>query len=383
MFVSLIGTWIQATAQSWLVFELTHSSFLLGVVGFLSAVPVFFLSLFGGAAADRINKKRILLYTQNAFMMLAVALGLLTQFRLVSPWQIMLIAVLNGIVMAFDAPSRQAVVVELVGKANLMNAIALNSAAFNSSRVIGPALAGVLIAVIGMSGCFYLNAASFLAVIIALSAIKLHDGNRSQAKGRIWQDIRQGLGFIRRDRAILLLMTMVGVTSVFGISYNILMPVIASDVLGVGARGLGMLMSCAGAGALIAALLLAKMGDYTRKGRFLVFSSLVFSLSLIGLGLSRSYPLSLAALALIGWSSVTSISLVNASLQQIVPDEFRGRLMSVFMCTFAGFVPFGNLLAGAVAEAWGASLAVTLGGFLCTVFFVFINLLYPDVKAIQ
>src|SRR3989338_1590012 len=175
MFVSLIGTWIQYTAQSWLTFELTKSAFLLGVVGFLSSIPVFLLSLFAGVLADRVNKRNILIATQVAFMLLAFLLAVLTQMKTITAFQIMVIALLNGIVMAFDAPSRQAVVVELVGREHVFNAVALNSVSFNSSRLIGPALAGVLVATIGMSGCFYINGISFFAVIIALFLIKVHN----------------------------------------------------------------------------------------------------------------------------------------------------------------------------------------------------------------
>jgi len=281
MLISLIGTWIQYVAQSWLVFQLTSSTFLLGLVGFLSSIPVFLLSLFGGVVADRMNKRSILIFTQSAFMCLAFILAILTHMKLITPGEIMLIALLSGVVMAFDAPTRQAVVVELVGKQYLLNAIALNSAAFNSARIIGPALAGILIAIIGMGGCFYINGISFLAVIIALFLIKLNNGPKREAKTKIGKDILEGLRFIKNNRTILILITMVGVTSLFGISYVILMPVFSNDILKVGVKGLGMLMSAAGCGALIAALLLARLGDFKYKGKFLISSTIIFSLSLV------------------------------------------------------------------------------------------------------
>lgn len=380
MFISLIGTWIQLTAQSWLVFQLTHSAFLLGVVGFLSSIPVFLLSLFGGVAADRINKKNILLFTQNAFMVLAFILAVLTQMKLITPGEIMLIAVLNGAVMAFDAPSRQAVVVDLVGKEHLLNAIALNSAAFNSSRIIGPALAGILIASIGMSGCFYINGISFLAVIIALLLIKINNGPKRNSKSSAVKDLIDGFRFIKSNRTILILITMVGITSLFGISYVILMPIFANDVLKVGAKGLGMLMSAAGIGALIAALVLARLGDFKYKGRFLILSSIIFSISLVLFSLSKVYLFSLITLILIGGSSVMAIALINTLLQTNVGDEFRGRVMSVFMFTFAGFMPFGNLIAGSLSGVLGVSLTVMLSGIACTAFFIVINILYPDIR---
>ncbi|MFH1640990.1 MAG: MFS transporter, partial [Candidatus Omnitrophota bacterium] len=339
MLVSLTGTWIQIVAESWLVFKLTNSAFLLGLVGFLSSIPVFLLSLFGGVVADRVNKKRILLITQSAFMFLAFLLAVLTQFRLIAPVHIMIIAVMNGVVMAFDAPSRQAVVVELVGKEHLPNAIALNSAAFNSARLIGPALAGILIAIIGMSGCFYVNGISFFAVIIALFLIKVNNTSRKPGKTIFARELFAGLRFVRENRVILILIAMVGITSLFGISYIILMPIFANDILKVGVKGLGALMSAAGLGAVVAGLTLAQLGNFRHKGRLLILSSLIFSISLIFFSLSRSYHFSLINLIVIGWSSVTAISLINMLLQQIVPDEFRGRLMSTFMFTFAGLMP--------------------------------------------
>ncbi|MDD5255582.1 MAG: MFS transporter [Candidatus Omnitrophica bacterium] len=383
MFISLVGTWIQVTAQSWLVFELTHSAFLLGVVAFLNSIPIFAFSLFGGVAADRLEKKRILLYTQSAFMVLAFILAVLTHLNRVSVWQIMLIVLLNGTVMAFDAPTRQSMVIELVGRKKLLNAIALNYASFNLSRIIGPMLAGILIAAIGMSGCFYLNGVSFLAVIIALLLIRLNGHPQRGEKGAFWQDLHAGIVFVRSHQRVLALLFIAGIASLFSVSYTVLMPIFAGDILRVGVRGLGILMASAGAGAVIAALMVASGGRFRHKGKMLIVSSFIFSVSLTVFGLSRSYALSLASAAFLGWSSISALSLINTSLQEIVPDEFRGRLMSVFMSVSAGFVPLGNLIAGSLTHLWGAPLVVALSGVFCTVFFIFINLLYPGLKEIQ
>jgi MFS family permease len=380
MFVSLVGTWVQLVAQSWLVFQLTRSAFLLGVVGFLSSIPVLLFSLFGGVLADRANKRVILIFTQIAFMLLAFLLAILTQTKLITARDIMLIALLDGFVMAFDAPSRQAVVVELVGKEHLFNAIALNSVAFNSSRVIGPALAGLLVAAIGMSGCFYLNAASFLALIAALFFIKGHGNHRPAKSGAALNDLKEGLIFIRGNRVILGLMAVVATVSLFGISYVILMPIFASDILKVGVRGMGVLMSLSGIGAVCGALTLARLGDFKRKGKLLMFSSLLFSLSLIVFSLSRTYMLSLASLAFVGFSSVIAISITNTILQINVEDAFRGRVMGVFMLTFAGMMPFGNLLSGALAHKFGVSAAVFTGGVICLIFFTAVNIIYPQIR---
>jgi len=379
MFVSLIGTWIQTVAQSWLVFQLTNSAFLLGLVGFLSSIPIFVLSLFGGVLADRVNKRNILIFTQVTFMFLAFLLAILTQFKLITPLQIMFIALFNGIVMAFDAPARQSIVVELVGKKHLFNAIALNSVAFNSSRIIGPAIAGVLVSVIGMSGCFYLNGVSFLAVIIALFYIRLGTG-KARNNNSALKDLKEGLIFISRHPLILALMSMVAAMSLFGISYVILMPVFVSHVLAAGVKGLGILMSSTGLGALIGALILARLGDFKYKGRLLIGSAFLFSLSLIIFSLSKNYALAIFSLIFIGCTSVIPVALINTLLQINVPDEFRGRAMSLFMITFAGIMPFGNLISGGLAQSLGVSAALFSCGLICLVLFTLINFVFSGLK---
>ncbi len=383
MLVSLIGTWIQQVALSWLVFELTNSAFLLGIVGFLSSIPVLILSLFGGVLADRLNKRNILIITQTIFMLLAFVLAILTYFKAITPFQIMIIAVLNGIVMAFDAPARQSIVVELVGKPNLFNAIALNSVAFSSSRIIGPALAGILVASIGMSGCFYINGVSFLAVIAALYSIRIGHSHNTLKNNSALKDLKEGLKFIKNNRLMLALISMVGVISLFGVAHFILMPIFANDVLKVGVKGLGILMSGAGCGALVGALVLARLGDFKYKGKLLLSSAMMFSLSLIIFSLSKSYLLSIFALILIGFSSVIAIALVNTLLQTKVEDRFRGRVMGVFMITFAGMMPFGNLIAGSLAQTMGVSFAVMIGGVICTIFFMVVAIVYPAIAKIN
>ncbi|PIQ91113.1 MAG: MFS transporter [Candidatus Omnitrophica bacterium CG11_big_fil_rev_8_21_14_0_20_41_12] len=379
MFVSLIGTWIQTVTQSWLVFELTNSAFLLGVVGFLSSIPMFVLSLFGGVLADRVNKRNILIFTQGAFMLLAFLLAVLTQFKLITPLQVMFIALFNGMIMAFDAPARQSIVVELVGKKHLFNAITLNSVAFNSSRIIGPAIAGVLISVIGMSGCFYLNGVSFFAVIIALLYIKLGKTTAPKNSSALG-DLKEGLIFIRGNRLILALVSMVAAVSLFGISYVILMPVFANNVLHVGGRGLGVLMSSIGIGALIGSFGLASLGDFKFKGRLLIGSVFLFSFSLIAFSLSKNYLVAILTLILVGCSSFIPIALINTLLQINVPDAFRGRVMGLFMITFAGIMPFGNLISGSLAQSLGVSTALFYCGLACLVLFTLINFLFPGTR---
>jgi len=382
MFISLIGTWIQQVAQSWLVFQLTNSAFLLGFVGFLNSLPILLFSLFGGVLADRQNKRNILIFTQTAFMILAFILAVLTQLKLITANQIMLIALFNGLVMAFDAPSRQAVIVDLVGKEHLPNAIALNSVSFNSSRIIGPACAAILVALIGMSGCFYINGISFFAAIFALIVIKLPGAGKAKQEHSALKSLQQGLIYVRNNRLVLALVLMVGVVSLFGIPYVILMPIFAEQVLYSGVKGLGLLMSSAGLGALLGALLLARLGDFPFKGKFLLFSSLVFSLSLIIFSLCKVFIWAMISLIFVGGSGVFAIALVNTILQTRVPDNFRGRVMSVFMLTFAGMTPFGNLIAGSLTQAMGVSFTLMASGLICLVFFTLVNIFYPGIRRI-
>ncbi len=382
MFISLTGTWIQIVAQSWLIFQLTKSAYLLGVVGFLGAFPIFLLSLFGGVIADRMNKRKILLCTQTLFMFLAFTLAVLTQTKIVTSSQIMVIAVLEGIVMAFDAPSRQAMVIELVGKEHLLNAIALNSVAFNSSRVIGPVLAGILVAAIGMSGCFYINAISFFATLFALLVIKINYKNKNDKLNSALMDVKAGLIFIKNNKRILALLLMVAVTSLFGFSYMILMPVFAQQVLGIGIKEFGYLMASAGIGALCAGLTLARLGNFKSKGKLLIVSCLLFSLALISFSIFKVYIISLIVLSAIGGFGVMSTALINTLLQTMVEDEFRGRVMSAFMITFAGVIPFGNLLSGVIAQTWGVSCALFLSGVACFISFSLINFFVKDLRGL-
>lgn len=383
MFISFIGTWIQTIAQSWLVFALTQSAFLLGLVGFLGSLPIFLFSLYGGVVADRVNKRNLLMFTQTAFMALAFILALLTYLKMISPYQIILIALLNGAVGAFDMPTRQALVKELAGSEHLFNAIVLNSVAFNSSRVIGPALAGIFVAVIGLSGCFLINGISFLAAIAALFFIKLPGSPvRINAGHDAWGEVKEAFGFIKSNRQIFAAIIVAAVVSLFGVSYTILMPIFADEVLKVGVRGLGILMSCSGVGALLGALLLAKLGDFPHKGRVLFLAAFIFSISLMAFASSRSYGGSMAILVCMGSSSVSALAILNSMLQVKVPDALRGRVMSVFMLVLAGLMPFGNLISGSVSQILGAPAAVFLGGLLCTVFFIAVGLFFPEIRKI-
>ncbi|OIO37013.1 MAG: hypothetical protein AUJ74_00255 [Candidatus Omnitrophica bacterium CG1_02_44_16] len=365
MFLSLIGTWVQSMAQSWLVFKLTHSAFLLGVVGFLSYLPVSLFSLAAGALVDRVPKRNLILATQCTFMALAFILAFLVQYNVVRVWHIIVIAFLNGLVFSFDAPARQAMIVELVGKNHLLNAIALNSAAFNSARTLGPALAGVLIAVVGMAGCFYINAFSFIPVIAALAFIRQKAFVSSVKNNSFFQDITEGLNFIRGNRFLMFLLSLVGMVSIFGVSYVILMPIFAQEILKSGPIGLAILMSANGLGALVGALNLARLKHVESNLKILKVSVIIFFVSVMLFSLSRDLLLSAILLAMAGYGGASSMSMANTLLQVSVPDEFRGRLMGVFMMMFGGLMPFGNLISGSLAYFFGAPI-VTFSGALLT-----------------
>lgn len=362
--VSLVGTWMQSVAQGWLVLTLTDSAFMLGLVSAIGSMPVLFLSLPGGVAADRFDKRRLLIFTQSTAMVLALTLAALTHYGLVRIWQVVLLAAVSGSVFAFDAPSRQAFTIELVGKEDLLNAIALNSAIFNAARIVGPALAGILIGFIGMAGCFFLNGISFLAVIAGLWLIA-QERPAPRAPGSAWREMRDGLSYSWNHPVIRPLVTIVAVFSIFGMPYAMLMPVFAKDILAVGPRGLGFLMTANGVGALAGALGLAAFSRTRGRGRLVLVAGIVFSLGLAAFSLSKSFILSLALLPLVGWAMVSQTATINTLLQTTVPDGLRGRVMSLFTFVFMGMMPFGSLLGGSTAQRFGAPAALRAGAAVC------------------
>ncbi|HWR59531.1 MAG TPA: MFS transporter, partial [Thermodesulfovibrionales bacterium] len=360
--ISFSGSWMQSIAQGWLVYDLTKSPFYLGLVAAAASVPVLLFTLIGGVVADRVPKKRLLLATQTLSMIPALLLGVLIQLKIVTVGEIVGIAFFLGLVNAFDIPGRQSFLSEMVQKGHLMNAIALNSAAFNGARIIGPVVAGITIASVGVAACFYVNAASFLAAIVALMMIK---GRKSEVprltekrtmKGNILaltRDLYEGLRFVKREKNIFGIMLLVATFSLFGIPFVTFLPVFAEDILKVGPRGLGFLAGSSGVGALIAALLIAYIGDLQKKGRFMFVASLAFSISLFAFSLSRNYDLSAVTLTLAGWGMVSFLAVGNSSIQLTTPDDLRGRVMSVYALVFLGIAPLGNAVMGFVAHAVG------------------------------
>ena len=359
--VSLIGTWMQQMALAWLVYQLTNSALLLGIIGGIGSLPMALFSLLGGVVADRVNKRRILLVTQSTMMLLAFVLAGLTGAGWVSTWQVAVLAALSGTTMAFDMPARQAFLVEMVGPEDLMNAIALNSSIFNSARIIGPAVAGILVARLGPAWCFFVNGLSFLAVIVGLLLMRFQPRPaRTRVRG-IVEDSLEGLRYVRTNRTVLGLLALLAVFSVFGWSYNVLMPVFARDILHAGAQGLGLLMTSSGVGALVGALLVASLGEYPRRERFLFGGGFLLSAAAAGFAFSRMLHLSMAILAIGGLGGVAMMSVANTLIQTSVPDHVRGRVMGVWALVFAGSAPLGSFQAGTLAQYLTAPVAVMIG----------------------
>ena len=363
--VSLLGTWMGSTAQAWLVLLLTDSPFYVGLVGALGSLPVLLVSLYAGAVADRMSKLRLIKITQGSSMMLAFALAALTFAGVVTVNQIMIIATLLGVVSAFDIPARQSFFVEMVGKQDLLNAIALNSSAFNVTRVLGPAVAGILIGKIGVAMCFLLNGLSFLAVLRALFSIDSPPIRRSADLPNAWTHMREGISYVRSDRRLLTLSLILATLSIFGFPYLVLLPVMVRDVLGRGAVEFGWMSSAVGAGAMTGALGLAAYATRLPKGRVVKWASMAFGIIVSAFALSRSLPLSLALVALTGFTMIINTATTNTLLQSVTPDELRGRVMSVFTFSFVGMGPIGAFGAGWMAEQVGAPLALVIGGATC------------------
>jgi MFS family permease len=365
--ISLVGTWMQSVAQSWLVYRLTDSSLLLGLVGFCGQIPVLVLGPIGGITADRHDKRLIIVATQTASMVLALALAVLTLLRLVQPLHVFVLAALLGIVNAFDIPARQAFVVEMVGREDLGNAIALNSSMFNGARVIGPAIAGVLVGAIGEGWCFFANAVSFIAVIAGLVAMRLPPPTARRRGASPIADVLEGFAFVAQTAPIRVLLLLLGTLSLTAMPYAVLMPVFADRILHGGASGLGLLMGSAGLGALLGALRLAGREGVRGLGRVVAVSCAGFGVSLLLFALSRSFWLSAALLLPVGFFMMTQTAASNTLVQTMVPDELRGRVMSVYSMMFMGMAPFGALLAGALATRIGAPATVGAGGVVCVI----------------
>jgi MFS family permease len=363
--VSLIGTWMQMVGESWLVYRLTGSAVLLGVVGFANRIPVLLFSTVGGALADRYNRHRIVVATQIASMCLAGLLAFLTLSGRVEVWHLMAIAIGLGMVNAFDIPARQSLVAQLVSREDLPNAIALNSTTFNGARVVGPAIAGVLVATVGEGWCFFANAASYVPVIIGLLMMRLSPLQWSRPASSAVAHVVEGFRFVAGSRPIRALLLLLGLVSLMGTPYSVLMPIIADQRFYAGARGMGILMGAAGVGALIGALSLARRSTLRGYGRSVALSAVVLGASLVAFSLVHSFWLGVLLLLPVGYAMMTQMTASNTLIQSMVPDALRGRVMAVYSMMFMGMAPVGALLAGALAERLGAMTTVGLGGVFC------------------
>ncbi|HEV2147082.1 MAG TPA: MFS transporter, partial [Longimicrobiaceae bacterium] len=381
--LSMTGTWVQSTAQGWLVLELTDSALLLGTVTAAGALPVLLFTLYAGVVADRMDKRRIIVAAQAAAAVLALALALLTDTGRVTVAWIMVLVFLLGTANAFEIPTRQSFFVDLVGEEDLTNAIALNSTAFSATRVVGPAVAGVLLGSVGIAACFYLNSVSYLAVLAGLLAIRLPPFRRPERTASTLENLREGFGFIRGDRVVRTLVWMIAALSVFGFPYAMLLPVFARDVLHVGAQGLGWLLAASGAGALAGGITLSVVAGRVRRGPLVLGASFAFALAVGAFAFSRAFPLSLLLLAAAGFCMILNNSSVNALLQSLVPNRLRGRVMSVYVFMFLGMTPVGSLQAGALARWVGAPAALAMGAATLAALVLLVAWKVPELRELR
>jgi MFS family permease len=364
--ISLIGTWMQNLAQGWLVLKLTNSVLDLGVVTALQFTPLLFFTLFGGVLADRLPKRKTLLATQSTAMVLAFILALLTTLEVVQVWHVYILATLLGLVNALDVPTRQAFVPEMVGKKDLMNAVALNSSVFNAARAIGPAFAGILIGIVGISPAFWLNGLSYMAVIYCLSIMRLQDLHLGQGRkqtGSFASNLREGLSYAIKTPQVISIIVLVAMLGTFGINFNVWIPDLAKNHFNVGADGYGILMSGFGLGALASALTLAVKG-HTPTFPTILKAGLLFGSFLIGVAISPWFWLSFGLMVGAGVSMMVVTVSSNTTIQLTTPDYLRGRVMSLYMLVFAGTTPIGSLFVGSLAHMWGTPFSIICGGLL-------------------
>ena len=362
--ISLIGTWMQNVAQAWLVYRLTGSSMLLGGVGFCGQIPVFLLAPVGGIVADRYKRQKVVIATQTAAMLLALALAALTLTGTVRVRYIFVLAALLGAVNAFDIPARQAFIVKMVGRTDMMNAIALNSSMFNASRMIGPAIAGVLVARIGEGWCFFGNGVSYLAVIAGLLMMRVAP-REARPSGSPLGRLAEGFRYVAGNLPVRSLLGLLAVVSLTAMPYTVLMPIFADRILHGGAKALGALMGATGIGALMGAMLLATRRNLQGFGRGVAAAAAMFGATVAAFSFSRTYWLSLGILVLAGFSMMVQVAATNTLIQNIVPDHLRGRVMSIYSMMFMGMAPFGSLLAGWAAARFGPPATVAAGGVIC------------------
>ena len=382
--VSLVGTWMQTTAQGYLIFQLTQSPVYLGYVSFASGMPSWLFTIYAGVIGDRMSRRTLLIITQTAMMVLAFILAGLVFSGTVQPWHILILAFLLGIANAFDAPSRQAFVVELVEREDLTNAIALNSTMFNAATVVGPAVAGITYALFGAGWCFSINGLSFLAVIAALVMMRLKPIEQVvKRSGRILEEIKAGFSYVRSNSTVLMLILNLGVISIFGNGLVTLVPDWAVKILGGDVTTNSALLSFRGAGALVGALLIATLSRYRVKGKLWSYGSVVLPISMIFFAFMRGIPLSLFAMTIVGLSFMLTVNTTNALVQTQIPDHLRGRVMGIYTLIFFGGMPVGSLLTGVLAKYIGETQVVILSAVILAVFAFYIWFRRPELRRLD
>ncbi len=381
--ISNIGTWMQVIAQAWVVYQIGHSEFTLGLVAFASAIPVLAVSPWAGVIVDRVSRRHLLMATQSGAMLLAFVMALLTFTKVIQEWHVIVLAALLGIVNAFDAPARQAFVPEMVGKQDLPNAIALNSMMFNSARVIGPAIGGLVLAAVGAAWCFTLNGLSFLAVLISLWLMDLPAIRKIQHTTSPWQQLVSGIQYSVRHYEIRALILLSLVFSIFGISYSTILPAFVQLTLHQGAVVYGWLNAATGLGAVTGAFLLVHRVTHGKRGMVLVITNLAFPLILIAFAFTASLPMSLVLAYGLGVGFMMQFTTINTLLQTRVEDSFRGRVMGLYTLTFFGFAPFGNLLIGFLGQQWGLGIAMALFAVSSLILSQLVLLKTPQLKQLN
>jgi MFS family permease len=380
--VSLIGTWMQQVGQGWLALELTNSAFMVGLVSAAGSFPVLLLSLYGGVVADRRSKLRIVIICQALLLAEAAALWWFAWASRINIGWLLALTTIGGVISAFEIPARQAMVVELVSREDLVDAIALNSGGFNLARIVGPSIAAIVLAKFGVAWCFGINALSYFAVLTSLARIKLPPWTPVQYLVSPAEQLKQGLRYIRSSRAVSGLMGVIAVYSIFGFQYLTMMPVIARDVLHTGASGYGLLLTFVGIGALTGALSLAGLGGRIRRGRLFNATAYAFAGLTILFSLMRTVHLAAVVLLFLGLTMLINGALANGILQSVVPDELRGRVMATYVFVYVGFTPIGSFIAGVMARFVGVEWAIFAGGVIMLVYSLWAFSRYPEIRAV-
>ncbi len=381
--VSLIGTWMQSLALGWLVLQLTDSAFWVGLVAFAGSLPVLLFTLPAGVHVDRADKRRLVMRCQALLAVQATLLTVLAATHWARPWHVVALAAMAGLVNSVEIPARQSFIVDLVGRDDLTNAIALNSSAFNATRIVGPAIAGLLVAHVGLAVCFGLNALSYVAVLASLTRLQLPPAAPKAADAHALELFRAGIRFVREDRRVRALMVCTALLSLLAFPVVVLLPVFARDILRVGPDGLGMMSASLGVGAVLAALGLAALAPRVRRGRLVAIAAPAFGLMLVAFTLARWLPLALLCLGLAGFAMVLYSAATNTLLQGLVPDDLRGRVMSMWTTVFVGFAPIGALGIGWLSGRLGAPAAAAIGGVLSVLGTSWILRRTPEVRELR